>query len=104
MLIRLLSLMPRLLHPPLDTTVPTGCLRLFSDLQTLYNPAKVSNAGPVARKLTFYIAALRKLDRREWLQLEAEIQQELNKLREETGVSGNDAKPDTASKNPTFLE
>lgn len=102
MLIRLLSLVPRLLHPPLDTMVPCGCLWLLSDLHTLYNPTKSPNAGPVARKLLFYIAALRKLDRKDWLKLEQEVQRELNKLRDESGESG-DLNPPIA-KNPTFLE
>lgn len=82
LLIRLLSPLPTLLHPPLDTLSAPRILHLFSDLYRLFSEPKVGAAG---KKLAFYIVALRQLGRADWLRLEREIQGEIGRLESELG-------------------
>ena len=54
---------------------------LLSDLHGLF---AIPRAGAPARKLAFYLAAMGKLRREDWLKLEGEVRKEVEKLREET--------------------
>lgn len=88
---RLLAPIPNLLHPPLDTTTPPRIFLILSDLYRLYSQPRV---GAAAKKLCFYIAALRQLGRADWLRLEKEVEGEIRKLeselREETAEDGTE--------------
>lgn len=54
---------------------------LLSDAYSLFSKPKPKGAAP--RKLLFYLAALKQLDRADWLDLEGEIRKEIEKLRNE---------------------
>lgn len=82
LLIRLLSPLSSLLHPPLDTTSSPKMLLLMSDLYNLYNGPKIGAAG---KKIAFYVVALKQLERADWLKLEREVQGELRRLEVESG-------------------
>ncbi|KAI9636945.1 uncharacterized protein MKK02DRAFT_34020 [Dioszegia hungarica] len=80
LLIRLLSPLPGLLHPPLDTASSPRLLHLLSDLYRLHSLSRVGAAG---KKLAFYVVALRQMGRAEWLKLEREVQGEIGRLERE---------------------
>jgi hypothetical protein len=88
LLIRLLSPLPGLLHPPLDTASSPRLLHLLSDLYRLHSIPRVGAAG---KKLAFYVVALRQMGRAEWLKLEREVQGEIGRLERELGDGDGDA-------------
>jgi len=59
---------------------PPKVILVLSDLYGLFASPK---QGPVAKKLLFYIAALKVLSREEWLLLERECLKEVGKLNTE---------------------
>ncbi|WVF65400.1 hypothetical protein IAT40_000127 [Kwoniella sp. CBS 6097] len=110
----LLSILPKLLHPPIIADSKPKLFNLLSDLYNLFSPtapsptnATTTASSPAAiaatkkgggaaalavqKKLAFYFRALEALDRREWLALQKEVEKELEKLREESGDVGADA-------------
>ncbi|OCF39565.1 hypothetical protein I317_06627 [Kwoniella heveanensis CBS 569] len=112
----LLSILPRLLHPPIIADLRPKLFHVLSDLYALFslpssasqitsvsapstvsatatpkaNPIKGGGTGAIAvqKKLAFYFRALESLDRRDWLAVEREVEKELDKLREEGGIGG----------------
>lgn len=64
-------------------------LHLLSDLYRLYSEPK---AGAAAKKLAFYIVALRGLGRADWLRLEREVQAEIGRLEGELGDAEGEEK------------
>ena len=54
---------------------------VLSDLYSLFT---VPRQVPAAKKLTFYLAALKQSRREDWLRLEREILKDVDKLRDET--------------------
>ncbi|GFZ47135.1 hypothetical protein JCM24511_04878 [Saitozyma sp. JCM 24511] len=98
LLIRLLTPLPGLIHPPLDTTHVPRILLLLSDLYQLF--AKPKPGAAVPRKLAFYLAALRQLSRDDWLRLEREIGKEILKLQEENAGEGGE---EIRKENPLYL-
>lgn len=83
LLIRLLSLLPVLLHPPLIAASPPGIVLVLSDVYGLFGRTQAGKA--VGRKLLFYVGALRQLRRDDWLKVKKEVEREVGKLRDEVG-------------------
>ena len=90
-LLRLLTILKPLLHPPLDTTHSHGVLVVLSDLWRMWAIPKAGAAVP--RKLAFYFAALTQLGRTEWLRLENEVESEARRLEEEVREDVEDDRP-----------
>jgi hypothetical protein len=84
-LIRLLNSLISLVHPPITTDPPRIHLAL-SDLYRLFSRNKI---GPASKKLRFYLAALRQLDRQDWLGVERELRKEVDRLQSELGNNEN---------------
>ncbi|WVQ93073.1 hypothetical protein IAU59_000137 [Kwoniella sp. CBS 9459] len=114
----LLSILPKLLHPPLIADSRPRLFNLLSDLYHLFSISlSISTLGSaheqvgptttkrsrgvglanmaVQKKLAFHFRALDALDRRDWLALEKEVDKELEKLREESRDSGADGDADS---------
>lgn len=77
---RLLDMAAPLLHPPI-TTDPPRAASVLDDLYRLFSHPK---AGAPAKKIAFYLAAMRQVSRTEWLALEREVRKDADKLREES--------------------
>ena len=86
-LVRLLNSLLPLVHPPITTDPPRIHLAL-SDLYHLFARPKV---GPASKKVLFYVAALRQLDRQDWLGMERELRKEVEKLEAELGEEGSES-------------
>jgi hypothetical protein len=85
-LLHLLSPLPGLLHPSLDTASASRVLLVFGDLHRLFS-------GATGKKLAFYSAAMEQIKRAEWLSLEREMQAEIRRLeRELRDAEGEDPK------------
>jgi hypothetical protein len=82
-LLRLLRLIPPLLHPPIISDEHPRLFLVLSDLYRLFAIPKAGAAVP--RKLLFYIAAMGQLNRVDWLGLEYEVEREIKKLEGELG-------------------
>jgi hypothetical protein len=85
-LIRLLNSLSPLVHPPITTDPPRIHL-VLSDLYHLFSRPKV---GPAGKKVLFYLAALRQLERQDWLGIESELRKEVERLQTELGAEGSD--------------
>ena len=85
-LIRLLNSLSPLVHPPITTDPPRIHL-VLSDLYHLFSRPKV---GPAGKKVLFYLAALRQLERQDWLGIENELRKEVERLQAELGEEGLD--------------
>jgi hypothetical protein len=77
-LIRLLNSLSPLVHPPITTDPPRIHL-VLSDLYHLFSRPKV---GPAGKKVLFYLAALRQLERQDWLGIESELRKEVEDTEE----------------------
>lgn len=84
MLVRLLGILPTLLQPPILADSHPKIVHLLSDMYTLFSKPKAGGAVP--RKLAFYVVALKRLDRENWLRLKKEAEKEIGKLESENGV------------------
>ena len=82
MLVRLLGIVGQLCHPPITTDPPRIHL-VLADLYRLTITAKSKVGGHVAKKLLFYTAALKQLDRQDWLRIEQDLRKEVEKLESE---------------------
>lgn len=69
-----------LLHPPITMEPPRAVL-ILADLYSLFSNPK---AGAIAKKIAFYRAATAQMGRQDWLRLEHELHQEIEKLKDET--------------------
>jgi hypothetical protein len=85
-LIRLLHSLSPLVHPPITTDPPRIHL-VLSDLYHLFSRPKV---GPAGKKVLFYLAALRQLERQDWLVIENELRKEVERLQAELGEEGSE--------------
>lgn len=85
-LIRLLNSLSPLVHPPITTDPPRIHL-VLSDLYHLFSRPKV---GPAGKKVLFYLAALRQLERQDWLGVENKLRKEVERLQAELGEEGSD--------------
>jgi hypothetical protein len=86
-LIRLLNSLSPLVHPPITTDPPRIHL-VLSDLYHLFSRPKL---GPAAKKVLFYLAALRQLERQDWLAIESELRKEAGRLQAEIGDEVSEA-------------
>lgn len=84
-LVFLLDVVARLLHPPIVTDPPRA-VGVLDDLYAFLSTrgAKGTPAG-AAKKLLFYIAAMRQLGRESWLAVEREVERETEALKAEGG-------------------
>jgi len=80
LLIRLLEQLRSLLHPPILASEQPTIMLVLSDLYGLFS---IPRQGGAAKKLVFYVEALRELRREDWLRLENEVRKEVDKLRSE---------------------
>jgi hypothetical protein len=55
---------------------------VLSDLYHLFSRPKI---GPAGKKALFYLAALRQLERQDWLAIESELRKEVERLQAELG-------------------
>lgn len=78
-LVRLLQIAAGMLHPPITTDPPRVAL-VLAGVHSLFSAPK---AGATAKKMAFYRAAMKQVDRQEWLSLEREVLREAQKLDEE---------------------
>ena len=80
-LLRLLDSIPSMLHPPILASKDPKIMLVLSDLYSLF---VVTKQVPAAKKLMFYLAALKQLRREHWLKLEREMLKDVDELRDET--------------------
>jgi hypothetical protein len=73
---------------------------VLSDLYRLYSTPKV---GLVAKKVLFYVAALRQLERQDWLRIERELRQEVDKLQAELGEAGSNTEEQAPNRDHLLL-
>jgi hypothetical protein len=73
---------------------------VLSDVYRLYGIPKV---GLVAKKVLFYTAALRQLERQDWLRIERELRQEVDKLQAELGEGGSDTEEQPPNRDHLLL-
>lgn len=92
LLIRLLTTLSPMLHPPLEADNHPTIFLILSDVYSIFSSPKAGAAAP--RKLLFYIAALRQLNRGDWLKLEKEVDAETRKLQAELEPSESDGRDD----------
>ena len=71
-----------MLHPPLITSEQPKILSVLDDLFELFS--QVEKHNHINKKLLFYLVALKRLKREDWLRLEKEVMAELQGLRSET--------------------
>ena len=95
-LVRLLETLVAVVHPPLLADEATRVSLLLSDL---YRLVAVKPTAPAPKKLLFYVAALRQLDRADWLRIKNEVSSEVVKLTGELGDSGPE---DTTNDRPAL--
>jgi hypothetical protein len=86
-----------LTHPPITTDPP----RIHLVLSDIYHAFARTKLGPSAKKLVFYLTALRQLDRQAWLSIERELQKEVDKLQSELGDQKSDE--DKSPERPNLL-
>ncbi|EIW67068.1 hypothetical protein TREMEDRAFT_34242 [Tremella mesenterica DSM 1558] len=79
-LIRLLTILKTMIHPPLDTSARPGIMYVLSDLHRLYSGRK-----DVEKKIEFYLVALNQIGRKEWLDLEKHLEKDIIELERELG-------------------
>ena len=92
LLIRLVKSLPPLLHPPILASEDPKVMLVLSDLYGLFAKPK---QGQVAKKLVFYLAALKGMKRDDWLRLEKEVQKEVAELDDETTTEKEAVEPPT---------
>ena len=85
-LIRLLNSLSPLVHPPITTDPP----RIQLVLSALYHLFSRPKVGPAGKKVLFYLAALRQLERQDWLAVENDLRKEVERLRTELGEEGSE--------------
>ncbi|WVQ81383.1 hypothetical protein IAT38_003507 [Cryptococcus sp. DSM 104549] len=84
-LIHLFTILPDILHPPIESPSYPKLLLLLSDIYALFAAPPGKPGAAVPRKLGFYVKALQGLSRAEWLSLEGEVRREAERLEGEQG-------------------
>jgi hypothetical protein len=79
-LIDVLRTVRRLSAPSVDLSSRHRFLLLLCDMYTVFSRPKVRSTG---KKLAFYAKAVQAISRSRWLQLQAEVEKEIEKLEEE---------------------
>lgn len=80
MLVRLLRIVGQLCHPPITTDPPRIHLVLADLYRLNLSLSGKPRVGHVAKKLLFYTAALKQLDRQDWLRIAKDLGKEVEKL------------------------